>query len=82
MTLDDVILFENLSNLVAYYKEDAHGIKTKLTVGLNSSREDEANARAYHDVDLQAFMDAGWEIKENDITVRWQYINYSFSIYQ
>ena len=82
MTLDDVVLFENLSKLVDYYKEDAHGIETKLTDGLNSLRQDEADARKYHDVDLQAFMDSGWEIKENDITVRWKYINYSFFIHQ
>jgi len=64
MTIDEEEFFDNLSQLVNHYKEDADGLCTALGDALN--RE---GGKAYS-VDRTAFEKAGWTIKREDITLQ------------
>jgi len=64
MTIDEEEFFDNLSQLVNHYKEDADGLCTALGDALN--RE---GGKCYS-VDRNAFEKAGWTIKREDITLQ------------
>jgi len=64
ITIDEEEYFNNLTELVKHYKEDADGLCTALDEPL--LREGEA---AYS-VDKKAFEQAGWTIKREDITLQ------------
>ena len=64
MTIDEDEFFENLSQLVLHYREDADGLCTQLTKELTNGDTDKR-----HDVDLNAFREAGWVIDDGDIQV-------------
>ena len=67
MTIDEDEFFENLSQLVKHYKEDADGLCTQLTKELSSGGKDGGNK--FHDIDLKAFREAGWVIDDRHISV-------------
>ena len=67
MTIDEDEFFENLSQLVKHYKEDADGLCTQLTKELSRGGKD--GGKQYQDIDLKAFREAGWVIDDHHITV-------------
>ena len=67
MTIDEDEFFQNLSQLVAHYRKDADGLCTELTQELKN--EENSKTGGYHDVDLEAFKEAGWVIEDRDIEV-------------
>ena len=77
MTIDEDEFFENLSQLVLHYKEDADGLCTQLTKELTNGDTDKR-----HDVDLNAFREAGWVIDDGDIQVimGWYLMFYSLQL--
>ena len=80
MTIDEDEFFENLSQLVNHYKQDADGLCTQLTKELKSESSEGGKNGRYHDVDLNAFKEAGWVIEESEIKVMtWSKISFASS---
>lgn len=63
LTIDEEEYFDTLSKLIEHYKLDADGLCTQLT----QAKLSESNV--FSDVDTQAFRDAGWVIRIEDIEV-------------
>ncbi|XKL62598.1 hypothetical protein PGB90_002431 [Kerria lacca] len=61
LTIDDEEIFENLSQLVEHYQNDADGLCTQLTKCLPKKGKQDFC------VDTKAFIDAGWVIQEHEL---------------
>ncbi|KAK7590335.1 hypothetical protein V9T40_001948 [Parthenolecanium corni] len=61
LTIDDEEIFENLSQLVEHYQNDADGLCTQLTKCLPKQGKQDFC------VDTKAFVDAGWVIQESEL---------------
>lgn len=61
LTIDDEEFFENLSQLVEHYEEDADGLCTQLTKCLPKKGKQDFC------VDTKAFVDAGWVFQEHEL---------------
>jgi c-src tyrosine kinase len=64
LTIDDEEFFENLSQLVEHYEQDADGLCTQLTKSLPKEGKPEFC------VDSKAFVEAGWMIQEHELELR------------
>lgn len=64
LTIDDEEFFENLSQLVEHYEQDADGLCTQLTKSLPKKGKQDFC------VDPKAFVEAGWMIQEHELELR------------
>jgi len=64
LTIDDEEFFENLSQLVEHYEQDADGLCTQLTKSLPKKGKQDFC------VDSKAFVEAGWMIQETELELR------------
>lgn len=64
LTIDDEEFFENLSQLVEHYEQDADGLCTQLTKSLPKKGKQDFC------VDTKKFVEAGWVIQEHELELK------------